>query len=154
MGYWACAKGKDALRQRKSYRMISINITDARFVPDAGYARFFKISPSALKIPRLEDWKIPYDLFTICAMRRSLDYKQVLFCFVLETGIHRTLTSNPDRGHGSIPTGSWESSCSSEKHLNSYEADDDRVWDEEEGTRGGGGGTPKKKTGILFVSLL
>ena len=45
----ACAKGKDALRQRKSYRMISINITDARFVPGVGYARFFEISPSALK---------------------------------------------------------------------------------------------------------
>ena len=43
------AKGKEALRQRKSYRMISINITDARSVPGAGYARFFEISPSALK---------------------------------------------------------------------------------------------------------
>ena len=49
----------------------------------------------------------PYDLFTICAIKRSLDYKQVLFCFVLETGIHRTLTGNPDQGHGSIPI-SWE----------------------------------------------
>ena len=40
-------------------------------------------------------------------------------------------------------------------HLNSYEADDDRVWDEGEGTRGGGmGELPKKKIGILFVSLL
>ena len=43
------AKGKDALRQRKSFRIISINITDARFVPGAGYARFFEICPSALK---------------------------------------------------------------------------------------------------------
>ena len=48
----------------------------------------------------------PYDLFTICAIRRCVDYKQVLFCFVLETGIQRTLTSNPDQGHGSIPIGS------------------------------------------------
>ena len=45
----ASAKGKDASRQMKSYRMISINITDARFVSCAGYARFFEISPSALK---------------------------------------------------------------------------------------------------------
>ena len=47
----------------------------------------------------------PYDHFTICAIRRSVDYKPVLFCFVLETGIQRTLTSNPDQGHGSIPLG-------------------------------------------------
>ena len=40
---------KDALRQRKSYRMISINITDARFVPGAGYACFLEISASAQK---------------------------------------------------------------------------------------------------------
>ena len=65
----------------------------------------------------------PYDLFTICAIRRSVDYKQVLLCFVLETGIQRTLTSNPEQGHRSIPIGSWESSCSSKKHLNSCEAD-------------------------------
>ena len=97
----------------------------------------------------------PYDLFTICAIRRSVDYKQVLLCCVLETGIQRTLTSNPHQGHGSIPIGSWESSCSSEKHLNSCEADVDRVWDEGEDTRGGGmGELPKKNTGILFFSLL
>ena len=88
----------------------------------------------------------PYDLFTICAIRRCVDYKQVLFCFVLETGIQRTLTSNPDQGHGSIPIGSWESSCSSEKHLNSCEADVDRVWDEGEGIRGGGK-SPRKIPG-------
>ena len=88
----------------------------------------------------------PYDLFTICAIRRSVDYKQVLLCFVLETGIQRTLTSNPDQGHGSIPIGSWESSCSSEKHLNSCEADVDRVWDEGEGTRGWGN-SPRKIPG-------
>ena len=37
------------------------------------------------------------------------------------------------------------------------EADVDRVWDEGEAlgeALGEGGGTPKKKTGILFVSLL
>ena len=79
-------------------------------------------------------------IFSPHVLRRSVDYKQVLFCFVLETGIQRTLTSNPDQGQGSIPIGSWKSSCSSEKHLNSYEADDDRVWDEGEGTRRGGGG--------------
>ena len=73
-----------------------------------------------------------------------MNYKQVLLCFVLETGIQRTLTSNPDQGHGSIPVGSCESSCSSEKHLNSCEVDDDRVWDEGEDTRGGGG-TPQEK---------
>ena len=90
----------------------------------------------------------PYDLFTICAIGRSVDYKQVLLCFVLETGIQRTLTSNPDQSHGSIPIGSWESSCSSEKHLNSCEADVDRVWDEGEGTRGGGwGNSPRKIPG-------
>ena len=41
--------------------------------------------------------------------------------------------------------------------MNSREADVDRVWDDGkvlgEGA-GRGGGTPKKKTGILFVSLL
>ena len=43
------AKGKDALRQRKSYKMISINIIETRFFPGAGYACFLEISPSALK---------------------------------------------------------------------------------------------------------
>ena len=76
-----------------------------------------------------------------------MNYKQVLLCFVLETGIQRTLTSNPDQGHGSIPVGSCESSCSSEKHLNSCEVDDDRVWDEGEDTRGGGGDSPRKRPG-------
>ena len=74
-----------------------------------------------------------------------MDYKQVLFCFVLETGIHRTLTSNPDQGHGLIPTGSRESSCFSEKHLNSREADVDRVWDDGKVLGEGGGGTPQEK---------
>ena len=47
---------------------------------------------------------------------------------------------------GRFPSvGSSESSCSSEKHLTSCEADVDRVWDEGEGTRGGGGGTPQEK---------
>ena len=86
-------------------------------------------------------------IFSPHVLRRSVDYKQVLFCFVLETGIQRTLTGNPDQGQGSIPIGSRESSCSSEKHLNSYEADDDRVWDEEEGTRGRGGELPRKRPG-------
>lgn len=90
----------------------------------------------------------PYDLFTICAIRRSVDNKQVLFCSVLETGSQRTLTSNPDQGHGSIPIGSWESSCSSEKQSNSCEADVDRVWDEGEGTRRGGGDSPRKRPGF------
>ena len=53
---------------------------------------------------------------------------------------------------GRFPSvGSSESSCSSEKHLTSREADVDRVWDEGEGTRGGGGGgLPKKKTASRF----
>ena len=45
----ASAKGKDALRQRKSYKMISINIIETRFFLGAGYACFLEISPSALK---------------------------------------------------------------------------------------------------------
>ena len=85
----------------------------------------------------------PYDLFTICAIRRSVDYKQVQLCFVLLTGIQRTLTSNPDQGHGSIPIGSWGSSCFSEKYFNSCEADVDRVWDEGEAL--GDGETPQEK---------
>ena len=88
----------------------------------------------------------PYDLFTICAIRRCVDYKQVLFCFVLETGIQRTLTSNPDQGHGSIPIGSWESSCSSEKHLNSCEADFVRVSDDGK-VLGEGRELPRKRPG-------
>ena len=53
MGYRACAKGKDAFCQRKSYKMKSIDIIEAHFFPGAGYARFLGISPSTLKIPRL-----------------------------------------------------------------------------------------------------
>ena len=45
----ACVRGKDASRRRKSYKMIAINITAARFFPGAIYARFLGISPSALK---------------------------------------------------------------------------------------------------------
>ena len=77
-----------------------------------------------------------------------MDYKQVLFCFVLETGIQRTLTSNPNQGHGGrFPLGAEKVP----KHLNSCEADVDRVWDEGEGTRGRGGGgganSPRKRPG-------
>lgn len=97
----ACARGKGASRQSKSYRMKSISIIDARFVRGAGYARFLEISLSALETGacfagynlRIEkvQFLYPYDLFAMCAIRRSVDYKQVLFCFVLETGIQRTL---------------------------------------------------------------
>ena len=52
---------------------------------------------------------------------------------------------------GRFPSvGSSESSCSSEKHLTSCEADVDRVWDEGEGTRGGGGGTPQEKDRVTL----
>ena len=95
----------------------------------------------------------PYDLFTICAIRRSVDYKQVLLCCVLETGIQRTLTSNPHQGHGSIPIGSWESSCSSEKHLNSCEADVDRVWDDGK-VLGQGGNSQEKDRDTLRLAFI
>ena len=72
----ASAKGKDALRQRKSYKMISINIIETRFFPGAGYACFLEISPSALKTSAYfagYNWGLkkysfcnPYDLFTTC----------------------------------------------------------------------------------------
>ena len=55
---------------------------------------------------------------------------------------------------GRFPSvGSSESSCSSEKHLTSREADVDRVWDEGEGTRGGGGGggTPQEKDRVSLL---
>ena len=90
----------------------------------------------------------PYDLFTICAIRRCVDYKQVLFCFVLETGIQRTLTGNPDQGHGSIPI-SWEL----RKFLFFRETLDflwGRCWQGlgwRGGTRGGGGNSPRKRPG-------
>ena len=82
--------------------MKSISIIDARFVRGAGYARFLKISPSTLitgacfagynfRIEKVQ-FLYPYDLFTICAIRRFVHYKQLLFCFVLETGIQRTLS--------------------------------------------------------------
>ena len=147
-------------------KWYQFSLIETRFFPGFGYARFLGISSFSPKNPTpalqaiirgLKKYSFcnPYDLFTICAIGRSVDYKQVLLCFVLETGIQRTLTSNPDQSHGSIPIGSWESSCSSEKHLNSCEADVDRVWDEGEGTRGGWmGELPKENTGILFFSLL
>ena len=55
---------------------------------------------------------------------------------------------------GRFPSvGSSESSCSSEKHLTSREADVDRVWDEGEGTRGGGGDSPRKRPRLASIGV-